>query len=189
MTSPFQLAKNTSSIFIIVFQAIHQSIGSEFAFRSQTYTTGTITLTPKHLLSNFDLKSTAFFDIRCRVTLVDKSWLSKCFRVQKINIMSTLLKVNGIRASKHKLREFAALSLYFSKKNNAWQLVYASLTYKIHIIKDLRANLLIDNNIISPESFVIDVKKGNVLIKSCKVTVLVNARQKGQFLTKKPFTS
>lgn len=92
--------------------------------------------------------------------------------------MSTPLKVRGIRASKHKSREFAAISLYFPGKNNTGQLVYTSLTCEIHLVEDLKANLLIGNNIISPESFVIDVKGKNALIGSCGVTVPIDVKQR-----------
>ncbi len=104
-------------------------------------------------------------------------------------MMSTSPKVRRIKASKHKLKEFAALSLYFPGKNNAGQLVYVSLTYEIHLIKDLKANLLIGNDIIFPEDFVIDVRGRSVLIKSCGVTISIVARQRGQFLTKKLLAS
>ncbi len=103
--------------------------------------------------------------------------------------MSTPLKVRGIGASKHKSWEFAALSLYFPEKNNAGQLVYASLTYEVHLVEDLRTNLLIENDIMSPEGFVIDVKGKKVFIGSCKVTIPINARQWGQFLARKLFIS
>lgn len=53
------------------------------------------------------------------------------------------------------------------------------------MVEDLRANLLIGNDIISPKSFVIDVKKRSILIESCRVTVPIDARQRGQFLTRR----
>ena len=93
--------------------------------------------------------------------------------------MSTPLKVRGIRASKHKSGEFASLSLYFQGKDNARQLVYASLTCEIYLVEDLRANLLIENDIMSPEGFVINVKRKKALIGSCGVTVPIDARQCG----------
>ena len=103
--------------------------------------------------------------------------------------MSTPLRVRGIRAPKHKSGEFAALSLYFPGKNNTGQLVYASLTCKIHLVEDLKANLLIGNDIMSPEGFVIDVKGKSALIRSCGVTVFIDTRQRGQFLTRKLLAS
>lgn len=103
--------------------------------------------------------------------------------------MSTFLKVREIGASKHKSGEFAALSLYFPGKNSTGQLVYASLTCEIHLVEDLKANLLIGNDIMSLEGFVIDVKGKNALIGSCGVTVPIDARQREQFLTRKLLAS
>ncbi len=103
--------------------------------------------------------------------------------------MSTPLRVRGIGSSKHESGEYAALSLYFPGKDNTSQQVYASLTFEIHLVKGLRANLLIDNDIMSPESFIIDVIRKSVFIGSCGVTISINARQRRQFLTRNLFAS
>lgn len=92
--------------------------------------------------------------------------------------MSTLLKIKGIKASKHKSEKFAILLLYFPEKNNARQLVHTSLTCEIYLIKGLKRNLFISNNIMSPKSFVIDVKEKNALIQTCGVTVPINTKQR-----------
>lgn len=189
MTSPSFSAEATSSIPIITSKAIHQFFGFGLVFRGWIYATATITLTPKHLPLNSNSKSIACVDTGCGVILVDKGWLLKYLLTQKINIMSTLLKVRRIEASKYKSRKFTALSLYFSGKNNVGQLVYTSLTYKIHLVKDLRANLLISNDIISSKIFVIDVKGRSAFIGSCGVTVAIDAKQRGQFLTRKLLVS
>lgn len=73
--------------------------------------------------------------------------------------MSTFLKVRGIEASKYKSREFATLFYYFPRKNNARQLVYTFLTYETHLVEDLRANLLIRNNIIFLEALLLTSKE------------------------------
>ena len=99
--------------------------------------------------------------------------------------MSTPLKVKGIGASKHKSSEFAALSLYFPGKNAVGDLVYASLWCEIYLVEGLRANLLIGNDIMSPEAVVIDLGKKTAVIGACGVSIDVNARQRGQFLAKK----
>ncbi len=182
-------ARLASAIPIIASKAVHQSFGSGLAFRGWTYATATVTLAPDHLPPDSNLESTAYLDTGCGVTLVDKGWLAKYLPAQKISTMSTPLKVRGIGASKHESGEFAVLSLYFPGKDNAGQLVYASLTCKIHLVEDLRANLLIGNDIMSPEGFVIDVKGKKALISSCEVTVPIDARQRGQFLARKLLTN
>lgn len=101
----------------------------------------------------------AYFDTECRVTLVDKNWLLRHLSRQKISTISIPLKVRGIRASRHKSEKFVVLFLYFLRKNGAGKLVYTLLSCEIHLVEDLRANLLIRNDIMSPKNFIIDIKK------------------------------
>ncbi len=90
--------------------------------------------------------------------------------------MSIPLKVKRIKVFKYKSRNFAALSLYFPGRNKVRQLVYTSLTYKIHMIENLRVNLWIGNDIMSPKCFVINVKERSMLIKSCGITIFIDTR-------------
>ncbi len=188
-SSPSLPAQTPSPISVIASKGMYQSFGSGLAFRGWTYATALITLTPEYLLPDSDSDSTACLDTGCGVTLVNKAWLSKRLSIQKVNTMSTPLKVRGIGASKHESGEFAALSLYFPGRNDVGQQVYASLTCEVHLVEGLRANLLIGNDIMSPEDFVINVKKRSVLIGSCGVTVSIDARQRGQFLTRRLLSS
>ncbi len=178
-----------SSIPIIASKIVYQSFSLGLAFRGWIYGTAPITLTPDHLPLDSDPNSITCLNTGYGVTLVDKAWLSKRLSIQKINTMSTLLRVREIRSFKHKSGEYAALFLYFLGKDNAGQQVYASLTCEIHLVEDRRANLLIGNNIMSPENFIIDVKRKSVFIESCGVTVPIDTKQRGQFLTKKLFVS
>lgn len=148
-----------------------------------------ITLDLHHLSQDSDPESIIYLDTRCGVTFIDKSWLLRHLLEQKLSMMSTPLKVKRIRVSRYKTKKFAALSLYFPGKDGAGKLVYTLLRCKIHLVEGLRRNLLIGNDIISLDHFVIDIKKKTTLIGSCGVTVLISARQKGQFLIKKLLTS
>ncbi len=56
-------------------------------------------------------------------------------------------------------------------------------------MEGLHANLLIDNDIMSPEGMIIDLGKKTALIGACGVTIDVNAKQRGQFLARKLLTS
>lgn len=103
--------------------------------------------------------------------------------------MSIPLKVRGISASKYESSEFPALSLYFSGKNGVGNFVYATIQSEIHLVEDLRANLLIGNNMMSPKAMVIDFGKNTALIGACAVTIDVNAKKQGQFLARKLLTS
>lgn len=90
--------------------------------------------------------------------------------------MSISLKVRRIGTSKYDSAEFAILSLYFPDTHNAGQLVYALLKCKIYFIEGLQANLLVYNNILSLERIVINIGKKSILIRSCRVTIAINAK-------------
>ena len=157
------LLSSSTQLFLLIplvaSMAVHQSFASGLVFRGWTYAIIAITLEVHRLPRDPDLKLTACLDTGCRVTLVDKSWLLRQLSGQKINTISTPLKVREIKASKHESKEFATLSLYFPRKNGAGKLVYAFMRCEIHLVEGLRANLLIRNNIMSPENFVIDIEK------------------------------
>lgn len=119
------------------------------------------------------------------MTLVDKNWLLCQLSDQKIKEMSTFLKVRGIRTSKHKSAQFAGISLFLPSESNEGQKVYASVRCKLHLVKGLPSNILIGNNILAPESFMLNVSLGHALIVSCKVKITIKARQRGLFLKKR----
>lgn len=187
-TLPSASPQPSSSIPVIVSKAVHTSLGSGFSFRGWTYVTAAITLAPEQLSQGSDFDSTACLDTGCRVTLVDKHWLLKRLPDQKISTMSTPLKVKGIGASKHKSSKFAALFLYFPGKNAVEDLVYAALRCEIYLVEGLCANLLIGNDIMSPEAMIIILGKKTAIIGTCRVFINVKARQRGQFFARKLLT-
>lgn len=99
--------------------------------------------------------------------------------------MSTLLNVRVIETLKHKSAQFATFCLYFPSDDQARQQVYASIKYKLHLVDGFRANILVGNDILSPKGFAININKNCALIISCGVTILINARQRGQFFRRK----
>ena len=103
--------------------------------------------------------------------------------------MLTPLKVRGIGASKHEFSKFAALSLYFPGRNAIRDLIYAALRCEIYLVESLRANLLVGNDIMSPEAMVINLGKKTAIIGTCGVFIDVNTRQRGQFFARKLLTN
>lgn len=101
--------------------------------------------------------------------------------------MSTPLKVKEIKASKHQSTQFAKLSFFLLEKDHKRQKVYTSFKYKLHLVKSLKTNILIDNNILVPESFFFDIRWGHIVVRSFGVKITIRARQKHQFLNTKLF--
>ena len=90
--------------------------------------------------------------------------------------MSTPLKIRGIRASKNESAQFAELPLFFPSENNQGQKVYVSFKCELHRVEGLRANMLIGNNILAPESFMLNIELGHAVVGSCGVKIAIRAR-------------
>lgn len=95
--------------------------------------------------------------------------------------MSTPLKIRGIRSSKHKSAQFAEVTLFLLGENVEGQHIYALFKCELYLVKDLRANILVENNILAPEGFILNFKRDHAIVESCRVTIAIKARQRGQF--------
>ena len=95
------------------------------------------------------------------------------------------MKVRGIGVSKHESAQFAKFSLFLPGENNEGQKVYASIRCELHLVHGLKANILIGNNILTPENFVLNIRLGHALMRSCGVKITMNANKRGQFLRKR----
>lgn len=147
-----------------------------------------MTLVPQVLPFESDPGATACLDTGCGVNFIDKGWFLRQLPKQKIKEISTLLKVRGMGASKYEFAQFAELSLLFLGENDKRQKVYAFFKCKLYLVDGLRTNMLIGNNILAPENFVLNIGLGHTVVGSCGVKITIKARQRGQFLRKKLFT-
>ena len=84
--------------------------------------------------------------------------------------MTSSLRVRSIDAITHETNEYVKISVYFSeiKKNKQ---VLTCVTREIHLMKDLKTNLLIENAFLRLEDFVIDISNRKITIISCDVTI------------------
>lgn len=110
------------------------------------------------------------------MTLVHKNWLLRQLPRQKIKEMSIPLKVREIGASKYESAQFAEVSLFLPGETNKGQKVYASIQCKLYLVKGLRANIFIGNDILALESFMLNVGLSHALVGSCRVKITIKAR-------------
>lgn len=62
--------------------------------------------------------------------------------------MTVSLKVRGIGASKHKSEDFILAIVYIPSFDGNVRKVYASITYKLHLVDRLKANMLVANDML-----------------------------------------
>lgn len=96
--------------------------------------------------------------------------------------MPVLLKVRGIGVFIHKSDEFAFTALYIPGLDREGSEIYVYIKCKLHLIRDLKANILIGNNIFYTKDFIINLANTSAHILSYKVTIIVNTGSHLQFL-------
>ena len=101
------------------------------------------------------------------------------FRRQNSNIavrkMASLIIVRKLDTIQHKSSDYAILSIYFSG-NKDGSSIKTFIEREIHFVKNLKVNMLIDNNIIVFEDIVLDVSKKLVNIDNCDIIVFMKIR-------------
>lgn len=55
-------------------------------------------------------------------------------------------------------------------------MIYTSIRCKLYLVKSLKANIRIGNNILASKSFMLNIGLGHVLVESCKVKIAIKAR-------------
>ena len=141
--------------------------GSGLAFRGWSYATTLITFDSAILLAVGYPNTLVYLDIGCGVSLVDKTWLARKRVSQKISTMPVPLKVRGIGASRHESEEFVLTALYISGFDQRGTEVYTYVKCKLYLIEALKANMLIENNVLCTEGFIINFASASAHILSC----------------------
>lgn len=119
------------------------------------------------ILMHISITSLYCFKTGCDITFVDRAWLFKKTLTEKILKMATLLKVRGIKSSRHKLDEFVSMSFYFPSIELTNRLAYAHIYGELYIIERLKANLLMSNDILAMERVIIDLANKFAKISIC----------------------
>lgn len=101
---------------------------------------------------------------------------------QKICTILILLKIKNIDAFKYKLREFALIIFYIFCFNQKKLEIYICIKCILYLIKGLKANMFISNNIFYIKSFLINFANIFAYILIYRVNIVINARYYSKFL-------
>jgi hypothetical protein len=93
--------------------------------------------------------------------------------------MASPISVRGLGTSKHPSDEYAIVPMYFPGKDKDGNPVMAKITREVHLVDDLKANMLIGNDLIGPVEIAI-----NVASKSAIRAVENPGNSSGQHLVK-----
>ena len=71
--------------------------------------------------------------------------------------MASSLRIRGVESIKHEIDEYVTISIYMPETDAEGNNVLASFNRELHLIDDLRAKMLIGNDILGPEEIFIDI--------------------------------
>ena len=166
----------SESIEIIKFNASFNDLEFDVEFRNWNFL--------KTLLKIFstDEETYVCLNIECDATLCDKKFIIIKLTDLQIQIMITSLKVRSIDSITHEISEFVMISIYFLDTNKFEKSALANIIREIHLIDGLKINMLIENDILELEGFIIDVSKRTTTVNSCEIIIELFIKQRDFFV-------
>jgi len=147
-------SKNTSTF--IKFTAKRKDIKG-YGFKGWRYATALTQLTSK------EKDELICLNTECIMSLVNKEFLMKQALKTTIKWMPSPIQVKGIGAEIHQCEKYANLAIYLSGDKTRT----AVIEQEVHIVKDLKAKMLVGLDILSPEKIFIMMNNTEAVIKSC----------------------
>ena len=113
------------------------------------------------------------------MTLIDKLQLLSAVSDVVIYKIDTPLSVRGIGSTKHQTDEYIIIPIYFPGTQDGNNKVLTYIRREIYLVNNLRAKILIGNDISVPKGFVIDITNKKANIGSYSVDNIVNVYSRG----------
>jgi len=95
---------------------------------------------------------TGYSDIGYRVTITNRAFIKRTLPRTHIRTIATLLEVTGIGKDKYKTAEYIITPLFLLGRNKLdYKVITKTAPREIYLVDDLRANILIRIDVITPE--------------------------------------
>ena len=150
------------------------NIGTGLAFRGWNYAHIPVRLLPTAT------DEEVCIDTGCGVTLAEKPWLLSLLPNVSIRRMSKSLRVKGLGSAMHDTDQYVLTPMLIPGIKEDGTRVLCRILREIHLVDNLKARMLIGNDIVGPEGIVLDVSKSKAFIGSCGVTADISCRQRGK---------
>lgn len=101
-----------------------------------------------------------------------------------MRIMITSIIVRNLETNKHSTNRYTVISIYFNEKDQYDNDVRIKIIKAIHLINDLKINILLENDVFDSELFDISMSTNTIYIKSCKITISIKITTQRSFVSK-----
>ena len=164
------ISKNSSTSTVQIIRSkidFNTSIETEYDFRDWQYATAMISLNKNE---KSDLEC---LDIEADIILDDVKYFQAKSKNIQIRTMISFITVRDLETNKHCIDKYAICSMYFSSTNKNDNKILTKIIKEIHLMNNLKTNLLIENDVLKPESIDIFTFTSSTFIKSCNVTISI----------------
>ena len=107
--------------------------------------------------------------------VIDRRYLKTFQSKTQIKKTTKSVKIRDIDNTLHESSKYIEMNFYVLKRLTNKNKAITHFKQKIHVVNDLRVNMLLKSNIFDSKKAVIDIKQKSVIFKSCKkLSVSVN---------------
>lgn len=148
---------------------LNQSKGNAgYAFRNWHYATAKLRLAAQTATKSATEEQEACFDSGCPVTLADRAFMkSQLGDNMKIQQLASPLSVRGVGGKLVKISDFIVTQLYIDGVDTAKQPATVCITAEVHLVDDLKANMLIGVDVLAPQRMSLNFERYTLTIGSC----------------------
>ena len=123
-----------------------------------------------HKNEKFNLE---YLDIKADIIFDDVKYFQEKSKDIQIRTMISFITVRDFETNKHCIDKYAICSMYFSNIDKNDNKILAKITKEIHLMNNLKTNLLIENDVLRPESIDIFTFTSSTFIESCDVIISI----------------
>ncbi len=158
---------------IVKSTVVHSNKVTGTGFRNWHYVVGKIMLHPQGPLRDICI------DTGCSVTVVDKRFMEANLPHAEIRTMASPAIVKGLGKAKHEVNRFVRTSIYLPGKTDIGEPVIGELTVDLHLVDDLKANILLGMDVVGPEDIDVITSKKHLYVGSCGMRMPIEIRPRG----------
>ena len=157
------MINNTYMNTIIKSTAELSHVRPEYNFRSWKY----IIIKVRYSSNSKTEESEVSLDSDCDVTLKDRAYLLKHVSDLKIKKMTFFISIRDVNNKIVSIDKYAMITIYIKEIVDDMERS-ACLTMKIHVVNNLKTNILIETDIMTPQGMTMNLKTRTVKLERCQ---------------------
>ena len=95
--------------------------------------------------------------------------------------MTSPLRVKGLESAIHDTAEYVLIPMYIPTTKEDGTKILCRIHREIHLVNNLKAHMLLSNDVIGSEKIVLDISQSKVYIDSCGVIAIITSRQRDPY--------